>query len=202
MSDKDNKRVTGLYGEMLLAMELHERGWQVYRAYIDENIDFVIAKYYCTTCKKTTELYERKTNNYKCLTDTCKHCQNKSVDIAVRFIQVKTSEGIPKDETTRTYSFHAKLRSNIGKNSYYCWIPITRNDKGHKKPHYFIFHHTEINKFDDLNLDCYQITDNQKTNLHIDRNGNVLNKGRKYSYDCFEEFYNNFDKLEPEDEDE
>ena len=36
---------------MRLAMELHQRGWQVYRAYIDETIDFVILKTYCESCK-------------------------------------------------------------------------------------------------------------------------------------------------------
>ncbi len=30
-SDSD-KHVIGLYGEMRLAMELHKRGWQVFRA--------------------------------------------------------------------------------------------------------------------------------------------------------------------------
>ena len=39
-----DKLVIGLYGEMRLAMELHKRGWQVYRAYIDEKFDFVILK--------------------------------------------------------------------------------------------------------------------------------------------------------------
>ena len=45
-STEDKKKlVIGLYGEMHLAMLLHEKGWQVHRSYIDESIDFVITKY-------------------------------------------------------------------------------------------------------------------------------------------------------------
>ena len=44
------KQVIGLFGEMQLAMILHERGWQVHRAYIDEGIDFIITKYWCSSC--------------------------------------------------------------------------------------------------------------------------------------------------------
>ncbi len=174
---------------MLLAMELHKKGWQVYRAYIDENVDFVIAKYYCKKCKKTTKLHKH--------TDKCDTCGEGKVDFFVRFIQVKTSEGVPHcKEGVRSYSFHAKLRSNIGKNSFYAWIAVTEDKEGNKMPHFYIFHHTEINKFDNLSLPSYRITDNQKTTLHIRYDGSVLNKGIKYSYDCFKEFHNNFDKLE------
>ncbi len=54
MNDLDNekkKQVIGLYGEMQLAMELHARGWQVHRAYIDEGIDFSITKYFVPNVK-------------------------------------------------------------------------------------------------------------------------------------------------------
>jgi hypothetical protein len=51
--DKEKKKqVIGLYGEMQLAMILHEKGWQVHRSYIDEGIDFVITKYFCKCCNK------------------------------------------------------------------------------------------------------------------------------------------------------
>jgi len=50
--EEKKKQVIGLYGEMRLSMELHELGWQVHRAYIDEGIDFTITKYYCPVCKK------------------------------------------------------------------------------------------------------------------------------------------------------
>jgi len=43
-SEEDTKRIIGLYGEMSLAMELHRRGWQVYRAYIDESIGLIIER--------------------------------------------------------------------------------------------------------------------------------------------------------------
>ena len=47
-----------------------------------------------------------------------------------------------------------------------------------------------------LKENTYQITDNQKTSLKINKNGNVLNKGRKYNFDCFKIFHNNFRCLE------
>lgn len=52
IEDEKKKQVIGLYGEMQLAMRLYNNGWQVHRSYIDEGIDFVISKYYCSRCKK------------------------------------------------------------------------------------------------------------------------------------------------------
>ena len=60
-SDSD-KQVIGLYGEMRLAMELHKRGWQVFRAYIDEKFDFVILKSYCENCKAFKNALTRETH--------------------------------------------------------------------------------------------------------------------------------------------
>ncbi|MDR0676694.1 MAG: hypothetical protein LBF97_06610 [Elusimicrobiota bacterium] len=51
-NEDKKKQVIGLYGEMQLAIRLHERGWQVHRSYIDEGIDFVITKYFCTDCRQ------------------------------------------------------------------------------------------------------------------------------------------------------
>ena len=193
----DNKRIIGLYGEMLFAMELHEKDWQVYRAYIDENVDFIIARYYCNHCNKYSKLKRRKEGRKEFPVDLCYCCEKKDVlDFKVRFIQIKTSEGIKgSNKNERKYSFHAKLRSNVGDNSYYVWIAIFKY-RNKKIPHYYIFKHGEINKFDNLSLDSYQKTDNQKTTLRIDKNGSVLNKGTKHSYDCFNnDFHNNFDKF-------
>lgn len=58
-SSGSEKRVIGLYGEMRLAMELHQRGWQVFRAYIDEKFDFVIMKAYCYVCEDYTSPWQR-----------------------------------------------------------------------------------------------------------------------------------------------
>ena len=55
-----NKRIVGVYGEMCLAMRLHQLGWQVYRAYIDEQIDFIIARYYCKNCEKFSVLEKKR----------------------------------------------------------------------------------------------------------------------------------------------
>ena len=54
MSDLDDKKkqVIGLYGEMRLSMELHELGWQVHRAYIDEGGKKIFSKYIIFYIKK------------------------------------------------------------------------------------------------------------------------------------------------------
>lgn len=83
-------------------------------------------------------------------------------------------------------------------NVFYVWITVFVNneDLENVKIHYYIFNTKDIEKFDDINLATYQITDNQKTTLRIDVNGKILNRGKKYSYDCFQEFYNNFSLLD------
>lgn len=200
MSEDKNKRIIGLYGEMCLAMELHQKGWQVYRAYIDEQIDFIIARYYCKACKNFSQLETRGKKAF--LTNLCGVCKQDTLEIIVRFIQVKASEGElknPKKPDVRSYSFHAKLRSNVDDRAFYAWIALT---PGREKdiPHFYIFGHKEISRFDDVNLPSYQKTDNQKTTLRINEEGEVVTKGRKYDYSCFNnDFYNNFDKLEMRD---
>lgn len=90
-------------------------------------------------------------------------------------MQVKTSEGIKrdnKDNDIRNFSFHPKIRYMMGKEVY------------------------DVVLFDDINLPTYQITDNQKTELPIDKYGHILKKGRNYDYSCFDKFHNNFDILE------
>ena len=219
--DKE-KRVIGLYGEMSLAMALHEKGWQVYKAYIDEHIidehiDFIIARYYCTNCKTFSNLEKREkkskskkeeTKEKKAIekkrkkkktfpTDKCHLCHQKTIKFIVRFLQVKASKGISsKKKDIKNYSFHAKLRSNVDKRSFYVWVALIE-EKEKTIAHYYIFHHEEVNKFDNLNLDSYQKTDNQKTDLRIDSSGKIVKKGRKYNYDCFnDDFYDNFDKFD------
>jgi len=84
LEDK-KKQVVGLYGEMRLSMELHELGWQVHRAYFDEDINFIIIKYWCPKCKKYSnqwirkELYKGK--SVKCVTNLCEHCNEKELPI-------------------------------------------------------------------------------------------------------------------------
>ena len=112
-SDSD-KHVIGLYGEMRLAMELHKRGWQVFRAYIDEKFDFVILKSYCESCKAFRKALTRqgvyKEKKANAVTPLCETCEENSLKMLVRFIQVKTSEGIDKKTTrsgeeTKKFSF-------------------------------------------------------------------------------------------------
>ena len=112
-----DKLVIGLYGEMRLAMELHKRGWQVYRAYIDEKFDFVILKSYCESCQSFKNALTReefyKGRNRKAVTPLCETCEQDSLKMLVRFIQVKTSEGVPPKQTKlaeeiKEFSFHPK----------------------------------------------------------------------------------------------
>ena len=204
ITDK-KKLVIGIYGEMRLSMELHELGWQVHRAYIDEGIDFTITKYWCSNCKKYSEQYIRNTKyngkNAKCVTNLCKHCKTHELEIISRYLQVKTSEGIevPGRSDCRSFSFHPKIRYNMGNKIFYVWIAVF-DDKDQKKAHFYILKTKDIKKFDNIDLPTYQIFDNQKTELLIRNDGTVLKKGRNYDYSCFNNrFYNDWKILETEE---
>lgn len=195
------KLVIGLYGEMQLSMLLHDLGWQVHRAYIDEGIDFTITKYWCPKCKKYSNQLIRHTKydgkNAKCVTNLCEHCKETELEVVSRYLQVKTSEGIPtKNADIREFSFHPKIRYDMGEKVYYVWIAVFPNGKS-KECHFYIFNTKDVTKFDNIALPTYQITDNQKTMLTINKNGFVTKKGKNYDYSCFNnEFYMNFTALE------
>ena len=211
-SDEDrDKRVIGLYGEMRLAMELHNRGWQVYRAYIDEKFDFVILKSYCEECQAFKNALTRKQfykgKNRKAVTNLCETCKKDRLKMLVRFVQVKTSEGIEpetkkneqvqslieNDDAVKSFSFHPKIRYHLADSRvFYVWIQVWDKDK----VNYYIFHTSKVKHFDDMTLDTYQITDNQKTELPITKSGKVTKQGRKYNYTVFDDFLNDFDSLE------
>lgn len=204
--EKKKKQVIGLYGEMRLSMELHELGWQVHRAYIDEGIDFTITKYYCPICKKYSNQYirctTRKGKRIKCVTNLCEHCKKTELKVISRYLQVKTSEGIKtKKDDVRKFSFHPKIRYNMGKEVFYIWIAIF-DDTKEKKCHFYILNTKDVEIFDNIKLDTYQITDNQKTELPIRNDGVVLKKGAvttRYDYSVFNSrFYNDFGALEIE----
>lgn len=135
------------------------------------------------------------------MTNLCEKCKKTPLNIVTKYLQVKTSEGISNksNNSVRAFSFHPKIRYNIGNDFYYVWIAVFENKDNleQSKLHYYIFNSNDINKFDDITLPTYQITDNQKTSLQINIDGKVLNKGKKYNYDCFNnEFFNNFKLLE------
>ncbi len=178
-------------------------------------IDFVISKYYCAKCKKFSNQFirqsEYKGTNAKCVTNLCEFCKEQKLGIITKYLQVKTSEGkaIEKGgeilQNERNFSFHPKIRYDMDKNVFYVWIAVFAESNFKKdnvrglesaKIHYYIFHSSDVAKFDDTSLATYQITDNQKTTLRINLAGEILNKGKKYSYDCFKEFHNNFALLE------
>jgi hypothetical protein len=203
------KQVIGLYGEMQLSMVLHEKGWQVHRSYIDESIDFTITKYYCPLCKKySNQLIRRKIyikengkeEERKCVTNLCEHCKKTELIVVSRYLQVKTSEGVESSEVNiRNFSFHPKIRYDMGSDVFYVWIAVFENEGeiNNKFCHFYIFNTKDVNLFDDTSIDCYQITDNQKTTLKINKEGTVLNKGKKYDYSCFNNiFFDNFQVLE------
>ena len=116
----------------------------------------------------------------------------------VRFIQVKTSEGINErttksGEEVKNYSFHPKIRYHLADSRvFYAWIQVWDEDN----VNFYIFKTEEVERFDNMTLPTYQITDNQKTELPIDKAGNVLKNSTKYDYRAFDEFLNNFDCLE------
>ncbi len=201
-TEETKKLVIGLYGEMQLSMILHELGWQVHRAYIDEGIDFTITKYWCPKCKKYSNQLIRhakyKGKNAKCVTNLCEYCKTTELNVISRYLQVKTSEGkgSPKNPDEKKFSFHPKIRYDMGDDVFYVWIAVF-NNKLDKKCHFYIFNTKDVSKFDDISIDTYQITDNQKTELTITKEGIVTKKGAKYDYSCFNtQFFMNFDVLE------
>ena len=212
-----NKRVIGIVGETLTALELHQKGWQIYQPIVDDQIDLVVTRYYCKHCQKYFGLFEKpmlnkhrqpimnSSNKQKTfISNLCENCQRNDLIFIVRYLQVKTSEGVaqkakkPRHPGAKEYSFHAKLRHNVDPRSFYIWVAILDN----RKPSFYIFRNDEIDKFDDTSLPSYQDSDNQKTTLRIDTTtGQVLNQakiqGRSYSYfNNPNEFFDNFDKLE------
>lgn len=200
--EEKKKQVIGLYGEMRLSMELHELGWQVHRAYIDEGIDFVITKYWCSKCKKYSNQWIRHSQydgqNKPCVTNLCEKCHQTELTVISRYLQVKTSEGVEdkEKEDCRKFSFHPKIRYDMGDDVFYIWIAVfdTKHDK---RTHFYIFNTKDVAKFDNIMLPTYQITDNQKTTLLIRNDGTVLTKGKIYSYNCFNDrFYNDWNALE------
>lgn len=201
-NDETKKLVIGLYGEMQLSMLLHELGWQVHRAYIDEGIDFTITKYWCPKCKKYSNQYIRhkkyKGKSAKCVTNLCEHCQTSELEIISRYLQVKTSEGIDSSNPDeKKFSFHPKIRYDMGDDVFYVWIAVFNEKRIGKTCHFYIFNTKDVALFDNTSLDTYQITDNQKTTLTINKSGTVTNNGKIYDYTCFnDKFYMNFDALE------
>ena len=210
MTENEDKKklVIGLYGEMQLAMMLHEKGWQVHRSYIDEGIDFVITKYFCKQCNKYTNQYirneEYKGKTKKCVTNLCEICKTDNLKITSRYLQVKTSEGKDKSKNERDFSFHPKIRYDMGNDVFYVWIAVFSKEFLKKQTeqienpiiHFYIFNTKDVDKFDNINLPTYQITDNQKTTLTINKTGEILNNGKKHNYSCFAIFHNNFNCLD------
>lgn len=201
--EEKKKLVIGLYGEMRLSMELHDLGWSVHRAYIDEGIDFVATKYFCPKCKTYSNQWIRfqnyKGKKTKCVTNLCEKCKDCELTVISRYLQVKTSEGKPTENPhIRDFSFHPKIRYDTGSKVFYVWIAVFDKPK-EKICHFYIFNTKDVSLFDNISLDTYQITDNQKTTLTINDNGVVLNKGKTYDYSCFNKrFYNDFGALELE----
>lgn len=201
--EEKKKLVIGLYGEMRLSMMLHDLGWQVHRAYIDEGIDFVATRYWCEKCKQYSNQFIRNSSysgkKAKCVTNLCETCKETKLSVISRYLQVKTSEGIASnDGKIRNFSFHPKIRYDMGNEMFYIWIAVF-DDNAEKHCHFYIFNTKDVKYFDDISLDTYQITDNQKTTLTIRDDGAVLNKGKKYNYGIFNtRFYNDWGSLELE----
>ena len=189
---------------MRLAMELHGRGWQVYRAYIDEKFDFVIMKTWCTSCKEFRKAWIKqvpyKQSIRKVVSNLCENCHKDSLRMVVRFIQVKTSEGkLSTSVEHKTFSFHPKIRYHLADGRiFYVWIQVWDSNN----VNYFIFNTDQVTRFDNIGLPTYQVTDNQKTSLRITKEGEVLNRSDIYDYEVFPESLNNFEIFNELDKDE
>ena len=217
-TEDSKKQVIGLLGEMSVVMAFHERGWQVYRPVLDENIDFVLTRYYCTNCKKFTSLHQRITTTknkkgkdvtYKAITNLCDICHKAKIRNIVRFIQVKTSEGIRSGRNVDNFSFHAKLRHHVDPRTFYVWIAVHPGEQEEQKEQgeqeeridkkrlcYYVFHYNNVQDFDNIELPSYQESDNQKTALRINAECEVITQGSIHNYDCFREFLDNFEILD------
>ncbi len=186
---------------MRLSMRLHELGWQVHRAYIDEGIDFIITKYWCDSCKCYSKQWIRKQlysgRQSKCVSNLCDKCHKTELKVISKYLQVKTSEGVDtKKPNIRKFSFHPKIRYDMGDNVFYVWIAVFDN-KDDKKCHFYILNTKDVSKFDNIKLPIYQITDNQKTELTIRNDGAVIKSGKLYDYSVFNtQFYENWSILE------
>jgi len=118
----------------------------------------------------------------------------------IRFIQVKTSEGIRNgNPDIRKYSFHPKIRYHLADGRvYYAWIQVWDDDH----VNFYISHTSAVEHFDDLELATYQITDNQKTTLRISKDGKIHAQSRNYDYSVFERALNNFEVFDNLNDDE
>lgn len=197
MSDV-TKQVIGLVGETLTSLELHRRGWLVYRPVVDEQIDLIISRYYCKNCSEFSGLYTKETlrenKTRKAVTNLCEKCQKDELVFIVRYLQVKTSAGVEhRTPEAKDFSYHPKLRYHVDPRSYYIWVAIPED-----RPFYYVFRHTEVAEFDDINLDSYQITDNQQLHLIIDKETGEVVKNQKYMdfFNDRDKAFQNFEKLE------
>lgn len=197
MSDV-TKQVIGLVGETLASLELHRRGWLVYRPVVDEQIDLIISRYYCKNCSDFSGLYTREAPREgkmrKTVTNLCEKCQEDDLFFIVRYLQVKTSAGVDhKIPGAKDFSYHPKLRYHVDPRSFYIWVAMPEDEA-----FYYIFHHSEVAEFDNLQLASYQVTDNQQIHLIIDeKTGHVLKNQRYINFfnDPNKAFYN-FEKFE------
>lgn len=192
------KQVIGLVGETLTSLELHRRGWLVYRPVVDEQIDLIISRYYCKHCSEFSGLYTKKTlrenKTRKAVTNLCEKCQKDELVFIVRYLQVKTSAGVDHSiPEAKDFSYHPKLRYHVDPRFFYVWVAMPNDE-----PFYYVFHHTEVAEFDNINLDSYQITDNQQLHLIIDKETGEVVKNQKYMdfFNDTDKAFQNFKKLE------
>lgn len=145
------------------------------------------------------KIFKVQRQKTKCVTNLCEHCQKTELTVISRYLQVKTSEGISTSKTNvRKFSFHPKIRYNMGEEIFYVWIAVFDTPR-EKLCHFYILNTKEVSEFDNMSLPTYQITDNQKTTLTINQFGEVLNKGKNYDYSCFNnKFFQNWKVLEIE----
>ena len=158
-------------------------------------------KSYCNDCNEFTKAWKR----CRTVTNLCEKCHQDTLRMLIRFIQVKTSEGTENASNPefRKYSFHPKIRYHLADGRvFYAWIQVfNHQNEGEKLANFFIFNTREVAIFDNIALDTYQRTDNQKTELKISDSGELSYRG-KYDYSVFQKALNNFEILDELQEDE
>ena len=69
---------------------------------------------------------------------------------------------------------------------FYAWIQVWDSDEDKGKVNFYIFKTEDVSRFDDIQLDAYQITDNQKLRLKINEAGKIIrNRVVKHDFSAF-----------------
>ena len=109
------------------------------------------------------------------------------------FIYVKTPEGKDQENLdVRDYSFHPKIRYHLADGRvFYASVQVWDENR----VNFCVFHTDEVSRFADIQIDSYQVMDNQQLHLDIDEDGVIANKSKAKNFGVFANALSNFDIL-------